>query len=116
MSACLSVVFRNNETWSPSFLTMGPRIALLQERPKVIAGRHFSATVAWDHISARMTYGARMTLHHKSSKTTYVMWRQQYVWDVSVLRRVSSLVLCIIPCSLLHVSYRTDIFLRFQKA
>jgi hypothetical protein len=46
------------------------------------------ATMTCDHISARMTKDATMTLGHMSATTTYVMWQEEHVWNVSVLHRV----------------------------
>jgi hypothetical protein len=92
--------------------TMGLRISLEQEWPKVIVGRNCYALMTWDLISARITWDetriwdhitARMTqlwrgitLVQKWPKTPelisataiYVMWREEHLWNVIVLQRV----------------------------
>jgi hypothetical protein len=54
----------------------------------VIVPTGASTFMAWDCISARMTQDATITSDHISTKTTYVMWREEHLWNVSVLERV----------------------------
>jgi hypothetical protein len=42
----------------------------------------------WDHISATMVFDATVISNHLSATTTYVMWREEHLWDGSVLQRV----------------------------
>jgi hypothetical protein len=53
------------------------------------------ATVALYKIGARMTWDATMTPDHISARTTYVMLREDQLWNFGVLQRVrlSSLVM-----------------------
>jgi hypothetical protein len=44
-------------------------------------------TTAWDLISARMTYSATITLDNIGATRTYVMQREEHVWNVCVLQR-----------------------------
>jgi hypothetical protein len=43
------------------------------------------ATMASDRISARITWGETMP----GATVTYVMWREEHLWDVSVLQRAN---------------------------
>jgi hypothetical protein len=64
------------------------RPTTVQEWPKVIVGRQCCATIVWVHISARMNKDATMTCDYVSAITTYVMWREGGLWNVSVLQSV----------------------------
>jgi hypothetical protein len=52
------------------------------------------ATVTLYKTSARMTQDATMNRDHISARTTYLMWREEHLWDSGVLEKVplSSLV------------------------
>jgi hypothetical protein len=52
------------------------------------------ATMTWDRISVRMIQDATTTLDHISATTIYVIWREEHLWNATVLRRehLSSLV------------------------
>jgi hypothetical protein len=63
---------------------MGPQVLLLKPN----AGAHSCATMPSDHISARMVYGATMISYHFISSMTYLMWREEHLWNVSALQRV----------------------------
>lgn len=58
-----------------------------QEFP--IVGTHCCATMIWDHISARMTSAATLTLDHINAITTYVMWYEEHIWNASLLQTVA---------------------------
>jgi hypothetical protein len=56
--------------------SMSARLSLFSQqwdRPKVIAESHCE-TMTWDRISAT---------------TAYVMWREEHLWNVTVLQRVN---------------------------
>jgi hypothetical protein len=59
--------------------------------------RGYSTCMIWDG-SARMTFDAAMTSDHISARTTYVMWREEHLWNVTILQRVhlSNVVLSLI--------------------
>jgi hypothetical protein len=61
----------------------------------VIVPRGHSTYMAFDE-SARVTKDATLTSHHNSGTATYMMWREEHLWNVSVLQRVhlSSLSWC----------------------
>jgi hypothetical protein len=46
-----------------------------------------AGTMTSEHISARMTQDATMISDHISSTMIYVMWREEHLWNVSVLWR-----------------------------
>jgi hypothetical protein len=77
--------------------TMGPRIKLVQELPKVTAGWHcwatmtwddteaeitWDATITWDSMCARITYDAIMASDHISATKKCVTWREENLRNV----------------------------------
>jgi hypothetical protein len=58
---------------------------------------HILAQVTLPH-SAIMTYGTTMTSDH-SATMTYVMWREEHPWNVSILQRVHLLQSCLTSVS-----------------
>jgi hypothetical protein len=50
--------------------------------------KHCCTSMTGDRIRSRMTLGATVTSGRISATTTYVMWRQEYLWNVSVVQRV----------------------------
>jgi hypothetical protein len=56
--------------------------------PRIIVPRGYSTWMTLDDISARMTKVATMTSDHISATTTYVMLREEHLWNASVLQRV----------------------------
>jgi hypothetical protein len=50
--------------------------------------------MASDHFRARMTKGTTMALDRISATVTYMMWREEHLWNVSALQRlhISTLV------------------------
>jgi hypothetical protein len=60
---------------------------------EIIVGTHCCATTTSDHISERITYGVRLTPDRISASMIYVMWREEHLWNVSVLQRVHIFIL-----------------------
>jgi hypothetical protein len=46
----------------------------------------YSTCMTWDDISARITYDATMASVHISATMTHVMWREEHLWNISVLQ------------------------------
>jgi hypothetical protein len=44
--------------------------------------------MTWDGISANMTKDATMTSAHISATATYVLWSEEHLWNISVLKKV----------------------------
>jgi hypothetical protein len=45
--------------------------------------------MALDNISTKMAWNVTMNLDRISAVTTYVMWREESLWNICVLRRVN---------------------------
>jgi hypothetical protein len=93
-------------TWRTNKLVRWDRDQPTEVTAKTIEGhcwKHCRAKIVWVEISPRMAKDATMTLHkisatmnwdHITAKTTYVMWREEHLWNFGVLQRVrlSSLI------------------------
>jgi hypothetical protein len=80
MSVCLHIFLQQWDWRSHCCKT------LVQELPKVIV--QSCATMVWNHISARMTKYARVTMDNISTTVTYILWHEEHLWNVSILQRV----------------------------
>jgi hypothetical protein len=65
------------------------------------------ATMTMYSFSARMTWDATMNRDYISAKTTYVMWREESLWDVGVLQSIylsNSVILhvLLLKCAAMH--------------
>jgi hypothetical protein len=69
--------------WDPRVPTIGTLCVTVGAK-----GSHCCAAIACDHISARMTQDATVTLDLSSAAVTYVMWHEDHLWHVSVLQRI----------------------------
>jgi hypothetical protein len=53
-----------------------------------LCNNNLRRTVTCGNISARMTSDVTMTSDHISATTTYVIWREEHLWNTCVLQRV----------------------------
>jgi hypothetical protein len=96
---CWYLLLCNNSTQEfPLLCNTGTSSHFVQERPKVTVG-----------------ICARMTLDHINATTTYMMWCEEHLWNVSVLQRVhlSNLIFCFVT-HFLHSFLIVTFFCRVQ--